>query len=144
MRSGYCLCSRQPTWCLKPPRKAEKREQVHSHCPYCAIFAITISCGLCADTTQGSYQLPSDRQVIGYLLQSENWYRHVNTERQVASDPGDLVFLNDYQAIESQIVKLSFEFAKAEVALAKTATSPHDAPATLQDPAFADLATFMD
>ena len=59
-------------------------------------------------------------------MQSVNWYRHVYAERQVASDPEDLVFLNDNQAIESQIVKLSFEFAKADAALAKTATSPHD------------------
>ena len=110
----------------------------------CAIFAIDISGGLSANTTQGSYQLPSDAQVIGYLLQSVNWYRHVYTERQVASDPADLVFLNDNQAIESQIVELSFEFAKADVALAKTATSPHDAPATLAGPASADLAHFIE
>ena len=109
----------------------------------CAIFAIVIS-GLSADTTQGSYQLPSDAQVIGYLLQSVNWYRHVYTEREVASDPGDLVFLNDNQAIESQIVKLSFEFARADAALAKTATSPHDAPATLAASASADLAHFIE
>jgi hypothetical protein len=110
----------------------------------CAIFAIAISRGLSADTTQSSYQLPSDAQVIGYLLQSENWYRHVYTERQVASDPGDLVFLNDNQAIESQIVKLSFEFAKADVALARTATSTHDAPATLAAPTSADLTHFIE
>jgi hypothetical protein len=110
----------------------------------CAIFAIAISRGLSADTTQGSYQLPSDAQVIGHLLQSVNWYRHVYTERQVASDPGDLVFLNDNQALESQIVKLSFEFAKADVALAKAATSPHDAPAILAGPASADLAHFIE
>ena len=110
----------------------------------CAIFAIAISGGLSADTTQGSYQPPSNTQVIGYLLQSVNWYRHVYTERQVASDPGDLVFLNDNQAIESQIVELSFEFAKADVALAKTATSPHDAPATVAGPASADLAHFTE
>ena len=110
----------------------------------CAIFAIAISGGLSADTTQGSYQLPSDAQVIGYLLQSVDWYRHVYTERQVASDPEDLVFLNDNQAIESQIAKLSFEFAKADVALAKTATSAHDAPATVAAPASADLAHFIE
>ncbi len=109
----------------------------------CAIFAIAISGGLSADTTQNSYQLPSDAQVIGYLLQSVNWYRHVYTERQVGSDPGDLVFLNDNQALESQIVKLSFEFAKADAAL-KTATSQHDAPATLAAPASADLAHFIE
>src|SRR5712671_6971934 len=110
----------------------------------CAIFAIAISGGLSADTTQGSYQLPSNTQVIGYLLQSVNWYRHVYTERQVANDPGDLVFLNDNQGIESQIVKLSFEFANADAALAKTATSTHDAPATVAGPASADLAHFIE
>ena len=111
---------------------------------YCAIFAIAISVVLFADSTQGSYQLPSDTQVIGYLLQSENWYRHVYTERQVASDPGDLVFLNDNQAIERQIVKLSFEFAKADVALSKTATPPHDASATVAGPVSADLSHFIE
>src|SRR6267154_5488424 len=111
---------------------------------YCAIFAIAIYGGLSADTPQNSYQLPSDAQVIGYLLQSVDWYRHVYTERQVASDPEDLVFLNDNQAIESQIAKLSFEFAKANVTLAKTATSAHDAPATVAGPASADLAHFVE
>jgi hypothetical protein len=110
----------------------------------CAIFAIAISGGLSADTPRNSYQLPSDAQIVGYLLQSVTWYRHLYTERQVASDPGDLVFLNDNQALESQIVKLSFEFAKADAALAKTATSPHDAPATLAAPASADLAHFIE
>jgi hypothetical protein len=69
------------------------------------------------------------------------WYRHLYAERQVASDPGDLVFLNDNQAIESQIVKLSFEFAKADAAL-KAATSPNDASATLAASTSADLAHF--
>jgi len=69
-----------------------------------------------------------------------NWYRHVYTERQIASDPGDLVFLNDNQAIESQIVKLSFEFARADAALAKT----QDAPATVAGSASADLAHFIE
>jgi hypothetical protein len=106
----------------------------------CAIFAIVMSGGLSADTTQASYQLPSDTQVIGYLLQSVNWYRHVYTERQVASNPEDLVFLNGNQALENQIATLSFEFAKADVALAKT----HDAPATVEGPVSEDLAHFID
>jgi len=111
---------------------------------YCTILATTIVGALSADTPKISYQLPSDAQVIGYLLQSVNWYRHVYSERQVASDPGDLVFLNDSQAIESQIVKLSFEFAKADAVLGKTLTSPHDTGATPADPASADLAHFIE
>jgi hypothetical protein len=110
----------------------------------CAILATAMVRGLSADTSESSCQVPSDAQVIGYLLQSVNWYRHGYTERQVATDSGDLVFLNDNQAIEGQIVKLSFEFAKADTALAKTATSPHDAPVTPTAPAAADLAHFIE
>ena len=109
----------------------------------CAILATATLSGLSADIPQSSYQLPSDAQVIGYLLQSVNWYRHVYTERQVASDPGDLVFLNDNQAIESQIVNLSFEFAKADAALAKTASPAHSA-ATSAAPSSVDLAHFVE
>jgi hypothetical protein len=107
----------------------------------CAI--LTTAMVLSAGTSPNSYQLPSDGQVIGYLLQSVKWYRHVYTERQVASDPGDLVFLNDNKAIESQIVKLSFEFAKADAALAKTA-SAHDAATTSAASSSVDLAHFVE
>ena len=110
----------------------------------CAILVTAMVRGLSADIPQSSYQLPSAAQVIGYLLQSVNWYRHVYTERQVASDPGDLVFLNDNQAIESQVVKLSFEFAKADAALAKTASSAHDAAMTSAAQSSVDLAHFVE
>ena len=117
----------------------------HAHiATCCAIFAIAISGALSADTTQGSYQLPSNTQVIGYLLQSVNWYRHVYVERQVANEPADLMSLDDNRAIEQQIVTLSFEFAKADAVLAKAATSPHDAPGTPVAPASADLAHFIE
>jgi small-conductance mechanosensitive channel len=110
----------------------------------CAILLIATCAELSARTAAISYKLPSDAQLIEYLLQSVNWYRHVHTERQIASGPADLVFLNENQAIESQIVKLSFEFAKADTALARATTFPHDAPMTLSDPASADLAHFID
>jgi hypothetical protein len=109
----------------------------------CAIFAIAISGGLSADTTQSSYQLPSDAQVIGYLLQSVNWYRHVYAERQVASEPTDLMFLDENRDIGQQIVKLSFDFAKADAVLETTAPSPNGGP-TPSDPTTSDLAHFKE
>jgi hypothetical protein len=144
MRSGSCLCLRQQTSCLNRQRRPTNVNRYAPIATCCAIFAIAISGWFSADTTQDSYKLPSDAQVIGYLLQSVSWYRHVYTERQVASDPGDLVFLNDNQAIERQIVKLSFEFAKADGALATTGTFPHDVPAIPTVPASLDLAHFIE
>src|SRR5580698_10710219 len=105
----------------------------------CAIVAAAIAGRLSANTPPGTYQLPSNSEVIGYLLQSVNWYRHVYTERQVANESADLVFLDDNQAIERQIVKLSFEFAKADAMLEASTASSHDRPAASDSPP-ADLA----
>jgi hypothetical protein len=95
-----------------------------------AIFATAIAGGLSAGAQQSAYQLPSNAQVVGYLLQSVKWYRHIYAERQVARNSDDLIFLDDNQAVGAQIVRLSFEFAKADAALAKIAPSQHDTSLT--------------
>lgn len=110
----------------------------------CAILAVTMAGGLSADSVESPYHLPSNSQVIGYLLQSINWYRHAYAERQVANEPADLIFLNDNQAIEAQIVKLSFEFGKADAALARTTSVPQSPSVTSPDAVPSDLAQFID
>ena len=109
----------------------------------CGIVAAAIAGGLSADIPPSTYQLPSNSEVIGYLLQSVNWYRHVYAERQVANEPTDFMFLDDNQAIERQIVKLSFEFAKADAMLVTSAASSHGGT-TSTDPRPADLAHFIE
>src|SRR5579859_5257345 len=109
----------------------------------CGIVLAAMAGGLSADTPPSPYQLPSNSEVIGYLLQSVNWYRHVYTERQVANEPTDLMFLDDNQAIERQIVKLSFEFARADATLGTATASSHGRP-TSADPPPADLAHFIE
>ena len=109
----------------------------------CGIVAAAMAGGLSADTPPSTYRLPSNSEVIGYLLQSVNWYRHVHTERQVVSEPADLMFLDDNQAIERQIVKLSFEFAKADATLRTSPTSLHGRTTPSDSPP-ADLAHFIE
>jgi Mechanosensitive ion channel len=110
----------------------------------CAILAGIMVGELAADAPRASYQLPQNAQVIEYLLQSVNWYRHVYAERQVAGDTADLMFLDDNQAIESQILKLSFDFAKADAALARTTSSERDPSAPTPGDPPSDLAHFID
>ena len=109
----------------------------------CGIVAAAMAGGLSADTPPSTYQLPSNSEVIGYLLQSVNWYRHVYAERQVANEPADFIFLDDNQAIERQIVKLSFEFAKADVVV-ETSAASSNAGTTSTDSPPADLAHFIE
>jgi hypothetical protein len=126
---------------LKPQRWALKQGAQIAAC--CAIVASAIAGALSADTPSSGYQLPSNSEVIGYILQSMSWYRHVYSERQVANEPADLVFLDDNQAIERQIVKLSFEFAKAAAVLETSGDSLHSRPGSSDAPP-ADLAHFID
>ncbi len=110
-----------------------------------AFFAAALAVGISADAPQNSaYELPSNRQVVAFLLQSIDWYRHSYAERQIASDPADRLFLDDNQPIEAQIVQLSFEFAKADAALAATATpSRNQSDTTPANPPSSDLARFI-
>ena len=99
--------------------------------------------GLSADTPRSTYQLPPNPEVISYLLQSVSWYRHLYIERQVANEPADLIFLDENQAIQRQIVNLSFEFAKADAMLETSSASLHSRPSSA-DPPSADLAHFVE
>jgi Mechanosensitive ion channel len=109
----------------------------------CGIVAAAIAGGLSADIPPSTYQLPSNSEVIGYLVQSVNWYRHVYAERQVANEPTDFMFLDDNQAIEQQIVKLSFEFAKADAMVKTSAVSSHRGTTSTTPPP-ADLEHFIE
>lgn len=106
------------------------------------ILAAAIAGGLSADVPPSTYQLPSNSEVIGYLVQSVNWYRHAYAERQVANEPTDFMFLDDNQAIEQQIVKLSFEFAKADAVVETSAVSSHRGTTSTSPPA--DLEHFIE
>jgi hypothetical protein len=53
------------------------------------------------------------------------------------------MFLDDNQAIERQIVKLSFEFTRADAMLQTSAAFSHGRPAS-SDPPSADLAHFIE
>ncbi len=111
----------------------------------CTFFAAAMAVGLSADAPQSSaYELPSNRQVITFLLQSVDWYRHTYAERQIANNQADRLFLDDNQPTEAQIVRLSFEFAKAEAALGATANSLHSQPVNpLANAPSSDLARFI-
>jgi hypothetical protein len=58
--------------------------------------------------------LPTNQQVLAFLTESIDWYRHCAIERQVASDPADLVFVEDNRPRAAEIVQLSFDFARAD------------------------------
>jgi small-conductance mechanosensitive channel len=64
--------------------------------------------------TQQSPALPDSAAVISFLNQSISWYRHFSVEEQLATEPRDVLFVNEDRHLADQIVRLSFDFANAE------------------------------
>jgi hypothetical protein len=74
--------------------------------------------GLSAAVSPAASDLPSNQQVLAFLSESIDWYRHRTIEGQLATEPIDLVFLKDVGPITAQITQLSFDFARADASLA--------------------------
>ena len=85
-----------------------------------ALLLTLITVALSAQVAPGLSDLPSSPQVIAFLTESIDWYRHCALERRVGTEPVDLVFLEDSRGSAAQIVQLSFEFARADAQFAQT------------------------
>lgn len=59
----------------------------------------------------------TSQDVIAFLNETITWQRHFAVEQQIATEPADVIFLNDDRQLSNQIVRLSFDFARAEADL---------------------------
>ena len=65
--------------------------------------------------------LPSRQQVLDFLLQTTDWYRHLSEPRGEGDYAALQLLLEECRTIGAQIVRFSLEFAKADVAIETTA-----------------------
>ena len=71
---------------------------------------------------------PDAKTVISYLSDVINWYGHLGVEAQLVSEPDETLFFADDRQVASEVLRLAFEYARAQAAfLAKT--SPNSAVA---------------
>jgi hypothetical protein len=56
---------------------------------------------------------PSSKQVVNFLTQSVDWYRSSPAKQQLPSEPEDVPFLDDTHSLTLQILRLSFDSARA-------------------------------
>ena len=71
---------------------------------------------------------PDAKTVISYLSDVIDWYGHLGVEAQLVSEPDETLFFADDRQVASEVLRLAFEYARAQAAfLAKT--SPNSAVA---------------
>ena len=64
------------------------------------------------------------REVLEFLDKSVAWYQNRIVEQQIATSPGDFFFANDDRLVAGQILRLSFDFARASAPIAGKNPSP--------------------
>ena len=60
---------------------------------------------------------PTPQDVLGFLNQTIVWYRQLTTQQQLVREPSDVMFLNDNRELADQVLRLSFDFARAQAKL---------------------------
>ena len=50
---------------------------------------------------------------MAFLIKTIDWYRHLSAVQQTVAEPADILFLEDSRAVGTQVVRFSFDFAKA-------------------------------
>jgi small-conductance mechanosensitive channel len=91
-----------------------------------ALVIFVISAGSAAPQEKSP---PAPAAVTGtdplpFLKQTIDWYQHLRVEEQLVTDSSDVSFLDDDRQVAKLILKLSFDFARAEAKFVSTAPVP--------------------
>src|ERR1051325_5710626 len=79
-----------------------------------AFLALAMAAGMAQNNSAASDVAASNGDdIIPFLNQTIVWYRQITLQQQLATEPSDVLFLNDNRQIADQIVRLSFDFARA-------------------------------
>ena len=62
--------------------------------------------------------------VLQFLDQTINWYRQLDVEQRIATELDEVIAVNDDRPLADQIVRVAFDFARAEADLAAQTTIP--------------------
>ncbi len=79
------------------------------------VFAGFCVFGLAQNSAQNGAPASFDAsRIIPFLDQTLTWYRQMGVTQQIANDPSEVTIVSDNRQLASQIVRLSFDFARAE------------------------------
>ncbi|HKN13697.1 MAG TPA: mechanosensitive ion channel family protein [Candidatus Binatus sp.] len=90
-----------------------------------------------AVSTAAAASRPDAHTVISYLSDVINWYGHLGVEAQLVRDPDETLFFADDRQTAGEVLKLAFEYARAQAAYLAKAGSKPAAAGTAAAPAVA-------
>ncbi|MGC2694660.1 MAG: mechanosensitive ion channel family protein [Candidatus Angelobacter sp.] len=118
---------------------------------FCLITGLSLLVAAAIGVGQGGSSAPgtttpSSEEIIPFLNQTIVWSRQLTTQQQLVTEPSDALFLNDGRQLADQVVKLSFDFARAraQALLSQTTAGGRSAQASSQYQGLIDSAAKAD
>jgi small-conductance mechanosensitive channel len=82
------------------------------------LVAALLTLAACTSMAQEPATAPDETTaVLRFLTQTISWYRSVLLQQQMAADASDMVFAENSRSIALQVLRLSFDFGRADAAL---------------------------
>jgi len=79
-----------------------------------AVIAFAVLPASAQEDKNNNAKAMTPQDVVGFLNQTIAWYRHLAVEQQLATEPAEVFSVNDNRELADQIVRMSFDFARAE------------------------------
>jgi len=80
----------------------------------CSLLAIAILGSVGSLAQNASSSAPEASDLLPFLNETINWYRGLTIERQIATEPSDGLVVNDNRSVADHVVRLAFDYARAE------------------------------
>src|SRR5437899_3900593 len=104
------------------------------------LIVVAMVCVAWSQNAPGGGSSPAD-DTIRFLNQSILWHRQLTTQQQLATEPSDVLFLRDNRQLADQVVKLSFDYARARAQMLGSSGAP--SPQTSNPSQYQRLADYM-
>jgi small-conductance mechanosensitive channel len=128
-----------------PHHTAKAKKKATTFCPLLRIAITLASAIFCVGLSQNSGSTAPDRSaILQFLDQTINWYRQADVERQIATEPNDIIAVNDNRPLADQIVRSAFDFARAAADLAAAKSNQAQNPEGARYQSLRDLAAKLD
>src|SRR5438270_3328698 len=81
----------------------------------CSVLALALPLGV--GFSQSNTNSTDASDVIQFLNQTISWYRQLSVQRSIAEEPSEILTVNDNKQVADQVVRLAFDYARAEADL---------------------------